>query len=143
VAEVYAAAMESWPAEEVALQKVLQRGWIKGRNDCWKANDVRACVESSYRERIVRLQIQSGQVEAPTAVGYTCTGHEGTPFFAAFYRQTDPPSVVLSFGDDQVIAFVAPSGSGARYLAESVEFWEHQGEATVDWFGTELTCIPR
>jgi len=46
----------------------------------------------------------------------------------------------LTYGNDQTIAFVAPSGSGARYTAQNVEFWEHQGEATIDWYGTELRC---
>lgn len=138
--EVFATALESWPADEVPTLKALQRGWITGRNDCWKEDDVRGCVESSYRTRIVELQIQSGQLEAPTPVVYLCAGHEGTPFFATFYGETDPPSAVLTFGDDQVIVFIAPSGSGARYTAANVEFWEHHGQATVDWFGIELTC---
>jgi len=85
---------------------------IKGRNDCWKADDPRACTELSYRTRIVELQIKSGQLMAPTPVGYVCTGGEAKPFFATFYRQTDPPSAVITYGNDQVIAFVAPSGSG-------------------------------
>ena len=32
------------------------------------------------------------------------------------------------------------SGSGARYAAPNVELWEHQGEATLDWYGKKLTC---
>jgi uncharacterized protein len=47
---------------------------------------------------------------------------------------------VLTLGNDQVMAFVARSGSGAKYTAANVEFWEHQGEATLDWFGKKLTC---
>jgi membrane-bound inhibitor of C-type lysozyme len=43
-------------------------------------------------------------------------------------------------GPDQVIAYQAISGSGARYLGRNVEFWEHQGEATVTWFDQQLTC---
>jgi len=143
LAEVFATAVENWPADDLAELKAFQRGWIKGRNDCWKAEDVRACVESSYQSRIVELQIQSGQLEVPPPVGYVCEGHEGTPFFAVFFRQTDPPSAVLTFGDAQVIAFIARSGSGARYIADNVEFWEHHGEARVDWYGTPLTCEAR
>jgi uncharacterized protein len=120
-----------------------QRGWIKGRNDCWKAADPRARAELSYRTRIVELEITSGQLPAATPVGFTCTGGEGKPFVATFYRETDPPSAVLTYGSDQVIAFVAPSGSGARYTAASVEFWEHQAEASLTWFGTTLICRPR
>jgi uncharacterized protein len=76
-------------------------------------------------------------------VGYVCTGGDGQPFAATFYNETDPPSAVLTHGDDQVIAFVAPSGSGARYEAANVEFWEHQGEASVEWRGKALVCRPQ
>ncbi|MBB5192602.1 uncharacterized protein HNQ50_003346 [Silvimonas terrae] len=36
--------------------KALQRGWIKGRNDCWKADDLDACVTASYVTRIDELR---------------------------------------------------------------------------------------
>jgi len=142
MAEVYTKATKEWPANVAKEQRTYQRGWIKGRNDCWKADDPRACTQLSYRTRIVELQIKSGQLMAPTPVGYACTGSEDKPFFATFYQQTDPPSAVITYGNDQVIAFVAPSGSGAKYTASNVELWEHQGEASVNWFGTMLTCHP-
>jgi membrane-bound inhibitor of C-type lysozyme len=50
---------------------------------------------------------------------------------------------VFTFGDQQVVAFVALSGSGARYLGPGVDFWEHQGEAAVTWYGTKMTCKPQ
>jgi uncharacterized protein/heat shock protein HslJ len=140
MAEVYNAAMKQWPADVAAEQRAVQRGWIKGRNDCWKDADPRACTEREYRTRIVELQIQSGQLMAPTPVGYACAGGESKPFAATFYADTDPKSAVLTWGDDQVIAFSAPAGSGAKYTAANVEFREHHGEATVDWFGTTMTC---
>jgi uncharacterized protein len=143
MADVYAAAMKKWPTNIATEQRAYQRGWIKGRNDCWKADDSRACTKLSYRTRIVELQVKSGQLMVPTSVGYKCTGGEDKPFSATFYRQTDPPSAVITYGDDQVIAFAAPLASGAKYTAANVEFWEHQGEASVEWFGTKLTCRPR
>jgi uncharacterized protein len=143
MAVIYEKALKSWPAEEAATQRALQRGWIKGRNDCWKADDPHACVELAYRTRLVEIQIESGELVAPTPVAYACQGGEDKPFSATFYRETDPPSAVLTYGNDQVIAFLAPSGSGAKYAAANMEFWEHHGEAMVDWFGTRLTCTAR
>jgi uncharacterized protein len=139
MANIYAAAMKRFPADIAAKERVYQRGWIKGRNDCWKAEDVRRCVVEEYRTRIVELQIRSGQLMAPTAIGYECP-EKGKPFFATFYRETDPPSAVLTYGNDQVIAFLTPSASGSKYVATHMEFWEHHGEATVDWYGTKMTC---
>lgn len=143
LADVYEKAIAAWPAEEVSKQKAMQRGWISGRNECWKEDEVRSCVEREYQTRTVELQIQSGQLMAPAPTGYACEGGENQPFFVTFYAETDPPSAVITYGDDQVIAFSAPAASGARYTADRVELWEHQGEAKVDWFGTELVCKPR
>lgn len=143
MAEVYEAAMAALPTEDAATERVMQRGWISGRNECWKEDDVRACTELSYQTRMAQLQIKSGQLIAPIPFGYTCEGGDGRPVTAAFYGQTEPPSVVITVGSDQVIAFRAAAASGARYIAARVEFWEHQGEVTLEWFGTTRTCRVR
>lgn len=140
LAETYSKAMKHLPAADAAREKVTQRGWIKGRNDCWKAEDQRACVEGEYRTRIVQLQIRSGQLVAPPYVAYDCSPADAQPFTATFYKETDPPSAVLSLGNDQVIAFLQRTASGAKYTAANVEFWEHHGEAAINWFGKKLTC---
>ncbi|HSE43265.1 MAG TPA: MliC family protein [Acidobacteriota bacterium] len=140
MAQVFEDAMKKWPADEANKQKIIQRGWIKGRNDCWKADDLRACVQNEYNTRIVVIQIQSGQLMVPTPIGYECEGNESKQFTVVFYNDTDPKSAVLTFGDDQVIAFSTPAASGAKYSAQNMEFWEHHGEATVDWYGTKMKC---
>jgi uncharacterized protein len=142
LAEVYGRAERSLPAKDVALQREAQREWIKKRDAYAKTADVRACVERAFRTRTIELQIVSGQLTAPAAVPFACQGHESTPFSTAYY-QTDPPSAVFTFGDQQVVAFVALTGSGARYLGPGVDFWEHQGEAAVTWYGTKMTCKPQ
>jgi uncharacterized protein len=126
-----------------AEQRTIQRGWVKGRNECWKSDDVRACVGVEYKTRLVEIQIKSGQLMAPTRVSFACKGGEDKPFAAVFYKDTDPPSAVLTYGNDQAITFIAKSASGARYTAQNLEFWEHQGTAAVDWYGVKLTCTPR
>jgi len=43
----------------VADQKLLkteQRGWVKGRDDCWKSSDERGCVKREYEARISELK---------------------------------------------------------------------------------------
>jgi uncharacterized protein len=57
-----------------------------------------------------------------------------------FYNQLDPQAAVLTWGNDQAIVFPVPAASGARYGREGVDFWEHQGEATVEFYGTRMTC---
>lgn len=41
---------------QAKMLKAEQRGWIKGRNDCWKADDKQACIRDSYNQRLVELQ---------------------------------------------------------------------------------------
>ncbi|OAT16891.1 putative lipoprotein [Buttiauxella noackiae ATCC 51607] len=36
--------------------KAEQRGWIKGRNECWKEDDKNACLANSYQQRLSELQ---------------------------------------------------------------------------------------
>ena len=143
LASVYAKALESFPADEISELKAYQRGWVKGRDECWKEDDLRTCVELAYRTRIVELEIQSGQLEVPAPVDFACDGLESTRVVAVFYSETDPPSVVLTVGDDQVIAFRSPAASGAKYDAANVELWEKGGEATLSWFGETHSCKTR
>ncbi len=138
---VFARALENIPEAVHATTRAMQRGWIKGRNDCWKAEDVRSCVEASYQTRIVELQITGGLLEAPDYHLFVCNQNDRKPFTAVFYNQTVPRSAVLTWGDDQVIAFIKPTASGARYSASGADFWSHQGEATVDWYGDRLHCL--
>jgi len=143
MAEVYASALKTWPGDEVTRQRALQRGWISGRNDCWKETDVRACTEYSYRTRIVEIQITARQLGPATTAAYACTGGEANAVDATFRPDTDPPSAMLVVGTDRVMVFQTPTASGVRYIAPDVEFREHQGEATIDFFGTHLTCRSR
>lgn len=47
------------PASEQKMLKAEQRGWIKGRNDCWRSDDMRGCVAGEYRLRINELKDRS------------------------------------------------------------------------------------
>jgi uncharacterized protein len=140
MAAAYTRTLDKGETPVKAEIRTMQRTWLTERNGCAKAPDVRACLDTAYRRGIAQMRISGGELMAPTAIGYRCKGREGTPFFASFYGQTDPKSAVLTYGDRQVVALVVPSRSGARYQAPGVDFWEHQGEATVTWGGESFTC---
>lgn len=140
LADVYARALKRLPAKVAADERTVQRGWISDRNGCADRDDPRACVAIGYQMRIVELQIRSGQLKVPKPVGYLCTGFEGQPLTATFYNETEPKSVVITYGNDQVIAFAARAASGARYTAADVDFWEHKGEVSLTWAGTRFMC---
>ncbi len=140
LARTWQTALSRWPDDEIPALRAAQRGWIKGRNDCWKSDDIRACVQFSYRNRITELEIGAGLIEAVAASGYACDGLGNTPVFVAWYRASDPPAAVVTVGDDQVVTFQARAASGARYKAPGVEAWEHQGELALEWFGSRYVC---
>ena len=139
LAEVYAAELAK-PGASKDLA-AMQRGWVKGRDDCWKADDNRVCVEESYRTRIAELQINSPGAMAATAVEFKCDDNS-KPFTMAYYDDYDDGPAVITLGNDQAIIFPQPVASGAKYGRTGISYWEHQGKAAVDFFGTALECTP-
>lgn len=143
LAAAYDRALERVARDGYSDPRAMQRGWVKGRNDCWKAEDVRDCVEAGYRQRIAELQIQYGDMVVPSPVNFRCGAMD---LAAVFYQETDPPTVVLTPIDmpdaEQVIAFLERAASGARYQGRNVSFWEHHGEAALTWQGKDMTCRP-
>jgi uncharacterized protein len=144
MADVYAAATARATEADARSLAAMQRGWIKGRNDCWKNSDVPACVATSYRQRIAELQARY-RLLAPVGSGrYLCPGTPPREATAEFF-ETDPPTALVDFAGTTQLMFVAPSGSGARYTGGNRQFWEHQGVAMIRWSAAapETNCPMR
>ena len=144
LAGVYAEASDRARDEQPPVLKAEQRGWIKGRDECWKAEDVRACVEDHYRLRTAELQARYALADATGPVFYVCDGDPANEVVATFYA-TDPPTLIAERGDQSSFMVRSPAASGAKYTGRNESFWEHQGEATVVW-GFEapaMRCLPR
>ena len=152
--EVYKAARAKATNEVPPVLKAEQRGWIKGRNECWKATgadnpafltaswqatSVRDCVESQYRLRISELQARYRLVAMKGPVFYACGGSPANVVVADYF-ETDPPTAYVERGDRSVIAWLVPAGSGAKYEGQNLELWTKGDEATVTWLGEEMTC---
>jgi uncharacterized protein len=142
VADVYDQAMKNWKAD--ADQKAVHTKWIAARDACAKSKDLRACLQSSYQLRIAELQIQAGLLKAQKSVDYICGGLDPkAPFTASFYNDTDPPSALITYGTERVIAITQPSASGAKYTATDFEFWTHQSDALLTRSGKQHICKAR
>lgn len=139
LADVYAAELAKPDASKDLV--VMQRGWLKGRDECWKAEDKLQCVTEEYMSRIAYLQLNSPGQMAATAVAYDCNDNS-QPFYMAFYADLDNRPAVITRGNDQAFIFPQPSGSGTKYGRNGIEFWEHQGKASVDFYGVKLECTP-
>lgn len=137
MADRFAAALSASPADTDARKR--QRLWLASRDDCGGTPEQRACVAAAYQRRILELKIESGEVPVFAAATYACEGHTATPATASYY-QSAPPAVLIEYQDVKVVAFLADSASGARYTTDGVELWEHQGTASLKWFGTQLKC---
>jgi len=132
LAETYAAAMaKATPAESHSLT-TSQRGWIKSRNDCWKAKDAPACVDAAYHNRIAELQARYRLVNPVGSARYLCPGAPAMEIAADFFA-TDPPTAMIAFSGATQFMTEARSGSGARYTGGGRQFWEHQGVALLTW----------
>jgi uncharacterized protein len=125
-------------ADQNAL-RTTQDTWRTRRDDCWKADDVHQCVLESYRTRLVELKIDDPDTERPETITYRCPD-PAKPLTARFYTQFDPPAAVLTWGAESAVVFAEQTGSGARYGRDGVDYWEHQGEVTVDFHGAKFIC---
>ena len=144
LAEVYAAASKKAVNEHPPVLKAEQRGWVKGRNECWKSDDKRGCVEENYRLRIAELQAKYRLVSAHGPVTYVCDGNPANEVVATFFR-TEPPTLIAERGDQVSLMYQQKSGSGAKYQGRNESLWEHQGEAAIRWgYGSkEMKCKKR
>ena len=132
LAGVFAAALAKANNEHPPVLRTEQRGWLKGRDECWKSADQQQCVEDAYRRRIAELQARYQLVAGKGPFVFTCDGNQADEIIATFYP-TDPPTLIAERGDSTSLMYLARSGSGTRYLGRNEMFWEHQGEALIRW----------
>jgi uncharacterized protein len=138
VQELYQSALEL-PGAQRAAQQGRQGAWLRARAACAAVQDVRACVADQLGRRGVELKIVLERLPVFAAATYVCPGAPPLRVHAAYYRST-PAAVRLTFAGQDLIAFAAPSGSGARYTGEGVEIWEHQGVARLTSSGVRQEC---
>jgi uncharacterized protein len=121
-----------------------QQAFVNQRNSCAESDDQVGCIERVYDERIAEVQVKGGLVASREPLTFACSDRRGAPDrLRATFHQSEPPSVTIERGAERVFAVASPSGSGVRYEAPSVSFWEKGQEAQVSWWGAELRCVAR
>ena len=132
LAEVYEAATRKAVNEHTPTLKAEQIGWIRGRNDCWKSNDKRSCVEADYRHRIVSLQARYRLVPGTGPATFFCDGDRRNELVVTFFP-TDPKTLIAERGDSTSLMYREPAGPEAKYVGRNEIFIEKEGAAVVTW----------
>jgi len=140
--DVYGAAAKAATPEQRNRLFAEQQSWLADRTRCTGAKDKAACMKDLYTLRIADLQATFKLVKSRGPFRFTC-GKGPSDFMTAQYFETDPPSARFFHDGRTVTAYVARSGSGSRYENANVDYWEHQGEAAVVWYGRKMTCNTR
>ena len=141
LAGVYREASERALNEHPPVLKAEQRGWIKGRNGCWKSDDVRGCVAEAYRLRTAELQARYRLVDFNGPGFYACDGDPRNEGIATYF-ETDPPTLIAERGDSVSLMYLRPAASGSKYKGPNEMLWIKGSEALVTWgYGApEMRC---
>jgi len=141
--DVYAAASKAASAEQRNRLAADQQRWLNERDACGKSTDDRAaCVKERYLQRIADLQAQFRLVPSRGPFHLVCNKDPNNVLVAQYF-ETEPATARFTYDGRGLTAFVQRSGSGARYGGPNVSYWEHQGEASVVWFGRSMKCATK
>ncbi len=154
---VYRSALAKASGPMARPLKAEQRGWVKGRNDCWKANGqetwitatwtvrtVRACVDAQYRLRTAELQAV-WRLLPPRTAAYACQNEAANEVVANFF-DTDPATLRLERGDRSTTLWRVGAAAAGRYEGQNVSVVQQGDELTLNHLDTntgkteELPC---
>jgi uncharacterized protein len=130
MADVYGAATKT-PSPYTDLN-ARQREWTRARNDCWQAPEMRGCLEALYVSRIAELQVRYRLVAARGPFRYACESERGGELKATYFA-TEPPTVVLEYDGESLIAALRQPKGPPHYETREVSFREQNGAAAVVW----------
>jgi uncharacterized protein len=108
-----ASGLATLPDVAIRELKATQRGWVKSRNDCWKAPSVRRCVTDEYTRRISELQVKWQLVSAQGSSRFRC--EDGTPFTLTRYPTAQRPAVSIEYEQRHEVYVATDGGGNGRY----------------------------
>jgi uncharacterized protein len=156
---VYKAASAKAKGRLATQLREEQRGWVKGRNDCWKAkaktwitaswtvDTVKDCVDAQYRLRSSELQAV-WRLLPPKTLYYACQSNAANEVVANFF-DTDPPTIRLERGDRTKTLWRVGDASIGQYEGQNVGLVQQGSDLKVSWLNTdtgktdELQCKAR
>ena len=134
--------LDAGAADAAAALKAMQRGWIKGRDECWKSDDLGTCVRTSYLQRVSELTVEWMLMEPYTEAAWQCGGNPANEVFVMYF-ETELPAIRVEYGDGIAAMMQTPTASGVRYDGTFGQyFWEKGAVATFVWADrTAQDCV--
>lgn len=109
-----ATSLDAGADDAVAELKAYQRGWIGGRDECWKTDDLNGCIHDAYLQRDAELVAQ-WMLMKPTQVSTWMCGDDGRMEVVTYFFDTGLPSVRFEIGDTIDVGTLSRTASGAKY----------------------------
>lgn len=103
--DVYRQARHKATNEHPPTLAAEQRGWIKGRNECWKSPDRLTCIRDQYQFRIAELQALYRLVSSDGPHLYTCDDAPGSEVIVTHFTTT-PSTLIAERGDSVSLMYL-------------------------------------
>lgn len=129
LAEVYQQALLKAVNEKPPLLKAEQRGWVKGKAECWKEEDKKACASTLYTQRIAELQARYELLPASKKLLLGCGSNPANEVSLRYYPTT-PATLIADYGDQVSLMYQQADQS---YVGRNEKLSEQKGVFTVQW----------
>lgn len=129
------------PKPGPSFLQMQQRGWIKGRNACWKDDEFSQCIKDEYIRRIAQLQALYRLVGSSGPIRFECSDSPADELVVTYF-DTEPRTLISERGDSVSWMYQIFTDSGVKYIGRNERLSEHQGEIRLEWGPdkTELVC---
>lgn len=104
MAKVYQQALTKSDNRQAPVLRAEQRGWIKGKAECWKDANQKACVTELYIRRIAELQARYDLVAVSKRIVLQCENNPAHEVALRYYATT-PATVIADYGDQVSLMF--------------------------------------
>lgn len=141
LAEVYQQALLKAANEKPPMLKAEQRGWVKGKAECWKEEDKKGCASTLYIQRIAELQARYELVPISKKLLLSCDNNPANEISVRYYPTT-PATLIADYGDQVSLMYQQADQS---YVGRNEKLSEQNGIFTVQW-GYEaplISCKPK
>lgn len=127
--EVYQQALLKAVNEKPPLLKAEQRGWVKGKAECWKEQDKKTCASMLYTQRIAELQARYELLPASKKLLLSCDNNPANEISLRYYPTT-PATLIADYGDQVSLMYQQADQS---YVGRNEKLSEQNEVFTVQW----------